>query len=486
MSKKVILWDCDGTLMYANESFYQSLSRSIAEADCNIQESEIRTFLKESCSWHNTAIPHIDEVGEKWWEALFEKLCAFCGKHGIKSETSRNICKKFKEYVISFDYKLYEDAKEVLAYCKALGYENYILSNNFPELSEVIDRMEIGEYITKCFLSANIGYEKPRCEIYQYVLSQLGDMDVCYMVGDNPITDIKAGNEAGLKTILVHNDVDDSEASYVCKSLSEIKDIIKFPKSIQDLIEGKRYKLDDIGMSSSKVYIFDDMVLKIQETTEVTKTEYQIMSWEAVKGLVPKVLAYEVVGSVSYLLMSKMDGKMLCDEEYMNNPQKLVKIMAEGLKRLWSINVSNCPCDYRLYKKLEMAEYNVENGLVDMDNIQPDTYGEEGFANPKELLKWLYDNQPEEEITLTHGDYCLPNIFGQDEEFKGFIDVGKMGKADKWQDIAIGYRTLKNKIKGAYVGDMYEKFDPNMLFEELGIEPDWEKIRYYILMDELF
>ena len=27
---------------------------------------------------------------------------------------------------------------------------------------------------------------------------------------------------------------------------------------------------------------------------------------------------------------------------------------------------------------------------------------------------------------------------------------------------------------------------PDMLFEELGIEPDWEKIRYWILLDELF
>jgi len=25
-----------------------------------------------------------------------------------------------------------------------------------------------------------------------------------------------------------------------------------------------------------------------------------------------------------------------------------------------------------------------------------------------------------------------------------------------------------------------------MLFEEMGIGPDWEKIRYYILLDELF
>ena len=264
------------------------------------------------------------------------------------------------------------------------------------------------------------------------------------------------------------------------------KDIAKFPKVIRKLLEGKTYNLDDIGMSSSKVYIFNDMVLKVQEVNEESKTEYDIMKWDAVKDVVPNVLAYEVVENTSYLIMSKMDGKMLCSEEYMHNPRKLVKVMADGLKHLWSIDVSNCPCDYSLDKKLQMAKYNVENGLVDMDNCQPDTYGEKGFANSEELLEWLYDNKPDEELVLAHGDYCLPNIFGEGNEFKGFIDVGKMGKADKWQDIALGYRSLKNNIKGVYNGVKYDYFNPDILFEELGIEPDWEKIKYYILMDELF
>ena len=33
---------------------------------------------------------------------------------------------------------------------------------------------------------------------------------------------------------------------------------------------------------------------------------------------------------------------------------------------------------------------------------------------------------------------------------------------------------------------MYEDFQPEMLFEKLGVEPDWGKLNYYILLDELF
>lgn len=35
-------------------------------------------------------------------------------------------------------------------------------------------------------------------------------------------------------------------------------------------------------------------------------------------------------------------------------------------------------------------------------------------------------------------------------------------------------------------GKVYEDFKPEMLFEKLGLEPDWEKINYYLLLDELF
>lgn len=37
-----------------------------------------------------------------------------------------------------------------------------------------------------------------------------------------------------------------------------------------------------------------------------------------------------------------------------------------------------------------------------------------------------------------------------------------------------------------YGGKAYPGYKPELLFEKLGLVPDWEKIRYYILLDELF
>ena len=61
-----------------------------------------------------------------------------------------------------------------------------------------------------------------------------------------------------------------------------------------------------------------------------------------------------------------------------------------------------------------------------------------------------------------------------------------MGTGDRWQDIALCYRSLVHNYDGKYGGKKYEGFSPKLLFEQLEMEPDWEKIKYYILLDELF
>lgn len=261
------------------------------------------------------------------------------------------------------------------------------------------------------------------------------------------------------------------------------------PENIRDLIADENYEVDDIGMSGSSVLLYKNKVLKVQEYNEEAENEYRMLQYLSGKLPVPALYAHETAESRSYLLMSKCAGEMACAHEYMNDPVALCKLLANGLKRLWSIDISDCPSDQRLSRKLAMAEYNIENGLVDLDNVEPDTFGENGFKDSAELLQWLYENKPDEEPVLSHGDYCLPNIFGIHDGVSGYIDLGKTGIADKWCDIAICYRSLSHNYIGKYKqygNSAYPDFDERLLFHELGIEPDWEKMRYYILLDELF
>ena len=273
------------------------------------------------------------------------------------------------------------------------------------------------------------------------------------------------------------------------------------PENIKKSIEDEKYVINDMGMSGSTIMVFkgSDRVLKIQENSEEAENEVQAMKWisgwinEALyagkidkRFFVPKVILHECKGTKSYLLMTRAYGVPACNEWYMCHPEYLTGLLAQALQELWQVDISDCPLDWTLERKLKAAEYNVKNNLVDIENVDPDTFGPEGFENPQALLKWLYDHKPEEELVFSHGDFCLPNIFiDEDDDFE-FIDLGRTGIADKWQDIALCYRSLKHNYSGKYGGKEYPEYDPNMLFDKLGIAPDWDKLRYYILLDELF
>jgi len=264
-------------------------------------------------------------------------------------------------------------------------------------------------------------------------------------------------------------------------------DNVTIPDSIKKQIENKAYTCNNIGLSGSKIMIFDDMVLKIvRSQTENEDMVVKMMSWLDGKIPAPKILAYEKDYEYQYLLMSKVSGKMSCDEYYLEHPKELLAMLAEALRMLWSIDISDCPRNRNIEAELEDARYRVKNNLVDMDKAEPTTFGEGGFASPQALLKWLENNKPDYEPVLSHGDFCLPNIFIENGQISGYIDLGDTGIGDKWRDISLCYRSLKHNFDGTYGGKVYPDFDPDMLFEALGMEPNREKLRYYILLDELF
>ncbi len=230
-------------------------------------------------------------------------------------------------------------------------------------------------------------------------------------------------------------------------------DCNQIPKPILEKIGGQKYTLDTTGESDSTVLLFDSFVLKIERINENSANEVAALRWLGNRLPVPKILAFAQENGFNYILMSKCKGTMACDCFNKENIDGTVAALADGLKRLWRIDISDCPLDSSLPKRLAQAKKNIKNGLVDVDDFEPNTIGSDGFSDVDALYDYLFTHQPDADLAFTHGDYCLPNIFIEKDKTVGLIDLGKAGVADRWQDIALcvrSLRTVRYAVQGLY------------------------------------
>lgn len=258
------------------------------------------------------------------------------------------------------------------------------------------------------------------------------------------------------------------------------------PDIMKEMIEGYSFEVESIGCSGAHIYIFEnDLVLKVEQKKSSSDEEYQMLQWLQGKLPVPDIKYFHTGGTFNYLLMTRLHGRMACDPDIMSDLEHMARALAKGLKQLWQVDITGCPRIVNLDYQLSKALSRVENNLIDMEQVEPDTFGDNGFSNPMKLYEYLRDNRPEKEKAFVHGDYCLPNVFIENNEVSGYLDIGNSGVGDRWQDIALAVRSMRYNLELIGKEEAYPSLY-QIFFEELGIEPDDKKIRYYILLDELF
>ena len=95
-----------------------------------------------------------------------------------------------------------------------------------------------------------------------------------------------------------------------------------------------------------------------------------------------------------------------------------------------------------------------------------------------DLLSELEATRPgSEDLVVTHGDFCLPNVILRSGAVAGFIDVGRAGVADRHQDFACAARSIAYNYGEQFVAPFFEAY---------GMAPDPARIAFYQLLDEFF
>ena len=257
---------------------------------------------------------------------------------------------------------------------------------------------------------------------------------------------------------------------------------INISNNLSNILRKYTINKDEIGLSPAKVYKITSpneiLFLKYSQniykpTTYCIGRETSVINWLNGKINVPKIVFFENYQSNDFVLMTGLKGSML--EECDLSPSVYINYMVRALNELQSIDIKDCPFESNVTFRLNELRYLLDNNLADINinNWEESTE----FSSSEELYKWLCNNKPKEDFVFSHGDLCGSNILIENNEI-GYIDLGRAGKADKWYDIAFCVREITDwENKEKYI---------NEFFTLLEIEPDWDKINYYILLDELF
>ena len=136
--------------------------------------------------------------------------------------------------------------------------------------------------------------------------------------------------------------------------------------------------------------------------------------------------------------------------------------------------ISNCPFDFRLEPALEHVSKRAQQGF-----IQPEKHFHPEFQHLSldNALSFLQEQQPSStKEVVCHGDYCVPNILFDNNRLQGFVDIGKLGMADVWWDLAVANWSLEWNL-----GKEWEE----LFLEEYGISFNFKNTVYCRLLYDL-
>lgn len=224
-------------------------------------------------------------------------------------------------------------------------------------------------------------------------------------------------------------------------------DLSAFPECFHPLLADAPV-YDSSCSKEAQVYLIDkDGGLYLKSAPSgALETEANMNAYFHSKDLGPEVLSYHR-DTRDWLLTRAVAGEDCLFPLYTEDPKRLSETLAILLRRLHSIDASDCPVD-RTASYIAGARRMYENKYYDT-SLYPDNWG---YHCAEDAWKVIEDNAHLlKKDVLLHGDYCLPNIILNNWDFSGFIDLGNGGMGDRHIDLFWGVWTLWFNLKtGAY------------------------------------
>ncbi|GAB3209638.1 APH(3'') family aminoglycoside O-phosphotransferase [Marinactinospora thermotolerans] len=215
---------------------------------------------------------------------------------------------------------------------------------------------------------------------------------------------------------------------------------------------------------------------------EAERDRVEWLSAQAVPG--PRVLDWRATDEGACLVTSAVRG-VGADTLSASRLRAAWGTITDAVRRLHDLPPSRCPFSRDLTRMFAAARDVVARGAVNPEFLPV----EQQRTPPERLLARLEPQlghrleQEADESVVCHGDLCLPNIILDPEtlDVAGFIDLGRLGRADPYADIALLLATARERWDDERQAEAAEKD----FADRYGLVLDRDRERFYLHLDPL-
>jgi len=177
--------------------------------------------------------------------------------------------------------------------------------------------------------------------------------------------------------------------------------------------------------------------------------EAERLGWAARHTPVPRVLEVGGDRTQAWLATAAIPGESAVAPRWIADPATAVRAVGVGLRALHdALPVDDCPFDWGVPGRIARAAVR-------------------GIRLPDALR----EPPPVDRLVVCHGDACCPNtLLGDDGAWIAHVDLGALGVADRWADIAVASMSTAWNY-----GPGWE----DALIAAYGVEPDRARLAYY-------
>lgn len=194
------------------------------------------------------------------------------------------------------------------------------------------------------------------------------------------------------------------------------------------------------------------------------------LTWAGRFTPVPEVLDLGVDDEGTWLVTAAVPARSAVDPVWLARPAVAATAVGAGLRALHdALPVGESPFAWPVGDRLTTALEHLDAGDTPSSWSPEHRHLTAGDARAR-----LRDVPPVDRLVVCHADACAPNtLLHDDGRWAAHVDLGRLGVADRWADLAIAtWSTTWN------YGPGYERH----VLDAYGIEPDDERTAYYRLL----